>query len=208
MARVAVFVAGITANSVAPIHSTCQVRSVVGSPRVRSPSHARGAPWDARSCLSAGTACACQGCGGREWGLRPYPRATHHGTRVAYVGVAHHRQCLQGGGGAPGRRPHSRSPPRRAGTAVMTQMSIMCRDRSPRAWAGERGHRRRPAATTIAERMRSPAATELHFNGSRSHERSTPLRSTLRPATLLANDQRASPQRGGTSRSARPTRTR
>ena len=54
---------------------------------------------------------------------------------------------LQGGGGASGRRPHSRSPLHLRGSAVMKPPPSRRRGLNPRAWAGERRYRRYPAAT-------------------------------------------------------------
>lgn len=57
-----------------------------------------------------------------------------------------HRAVVQGGGGAYGRRPHSRSPRRVHAARVLMALQRARSPGPPRARAGERGRRRRPAA--------------------------------------------------------------
>ncbi len=119
-------------------------------PGVRSPAHARGAPDGV---------CAAQ-CHQRQPSARrartpllgppTVPRATCPGNRVARLLFACHHGLQQGGGGAPGRRPHSRCPGSSRAWLVMTQPAVVGLGGAPRAWAGERGRRRRPGAQSLA----------------------------------------------------------
>ena len=96
--------------------------------------------------------------GHREWGLPPVPRTTCPGTSAAPLLVAGHRQLLQGGGGAPGRRLHSRCHGSFARLeCVMTRLAVAGRGGAPRAWAGERGRRHRPGAQSLGA---GPARTD------------------------------------------------
>ena len=85
-----------------------------GGPGMRSPAHARGrAPRLRLASPRQHRLAACHRLGDREWGLRPHTRTTCPGSTEDFVTAGHHR-CRQGGGGACGRRPHSRSPRPRA----------------------------------------------------------------------------------------------
>lgn len=92
---------------------------------------------------------ACPRQGNREWGLRSHTRTPCPTTTEAFV-RAGHRGCRQGGGGARGRRPHSRLPWRGHGTPRVDAATVAARGGRPRAWAGERGYRRRPATMPVA----------------------------------------------------------
>jgi len=78
-----------------------------GGPGMRSPAHARGRPPRDAAAASSTTPAACSRQGDREWGVRSHTRTTCPTSTEAFV-TAGHRCCRQGGGGARGRRPHSR----------------------------------------------------------------------------------------------------
>ncbi len=71
------------------------------------------------------------------------------GTPVETLLVAGHRRLRQGGGGAPGRRLHSRRHGSSRAWIVLTRLTFVGRGGTPRAWAGERGCRRRPGAQAL-----------------------------------------------------------
>ena len=73
--------------------------------------------------------------------LPRHPSGTPH--------VAGHRRLKQGGGGAPGRRPHSRCHGSSRAWIVLTRLAVVGLGGAPRAWAGERGRRRRPGAQSL-----------------------------------------------------------
>jgi len=88
-------------------------------------------PWDA-------------GC------VRAWCRAGGPGTGVAGYGVARLCGCIRAVVVPPGASPIRGRPPRLQGTAVLMRLLDAGRDGRPRAWAGERGYRHRPAAATSA----------------------------------------------------------
>ena len=83
----------------------------------------------------------------REWGLRSRAPPPPCEPSVA----CHAFACRPGagaGGSGYGRRPHSRSPRPAHEQAVLTERRLHITNGAPRAWAGERGHRRQPVDTT------------------------------------------------------------
>ena len=163
----------------------------------------------ARTCpthsLAARSAALGEGCW-RPAGIEPAARRHRAGSMPARCRIpiqttaarlqACHRCWLQGGGGACGRRPHSRSPGCGQANASV-QASLPVRDSArPRAWAGERRYRRRAAATdarTQAGRERPKRAASR-----RSHR---PIPSAFHPA-----DDVTAPDRGCASGSRRSRR--
>ena len=139
-----------------------------GGPALRSPAHARGAPAGLPGDLALLTGQAPTGHGHREWGLRPQARATRPvraGRPLRSASSSRrairraHRRVPQRGGGACGRRPHSRCPCRPDAWLARNEQLEGSQAGAPRAWAGER-RRRRPAAAADSERGRPAPAAE------------------------------------------------
>ena len=106
---------------------------------------------DSPRITSSTPALACHRQGDREWCLRPHTRTTCPSSTEDF-GTAGHQRCRQGGGGACGHRPHSRSPWRRHGTPGVDAATVAARGGRPRARAGERRYRRRPATMPVTRR--------------------------------------------------------
>jgi hypothetical protein len=115
-------------------------------PGVRSPVHARGAPEVAHTAQRHQHQPSTAGARTPRMGPAPVPQATCPGTSGGAPRGAAPTIVAQGGGGAPGRRPHSRCPGCRRAWLVLMELDVAGRGGAPRAWAGERGHRQRPAA--------------------------------------------------------------
>ena len=118
-------------------------------PGVRSPAHARGAPDGVHGAQCHQRRPGAQRARTPRMGPPPVPRTTCPGTPVAPLLVAGHCRLQQGGGGAPGRRPHSRCPGPSRAWIVMTRLAVVGLGGAPRAWAGERGRRHRPGAQSL-----------------------------------------------------------
>jgi len=145
------------------------VFSVAGGSGMRSAAHARGARTSVsqRDLVNVVQAWHRPAC--REWGLRPPARtACPLGAEAPAVvrrcfarafGPVRRLRWLQGGGGACGRRPHSRHACRRCAWPVFGPPPRVRRSDAPRAWAAERGRRQRPAAAApwVGEKLRSAA---------------------------------------------------
>ena len=129
-------------------------------PGVRSPAHARGAPDVVHVPQCHQHQPSVRRARTPRMGPATVPRATCPGTWVAGRLVAGHRRWQQGGGGAPGRRTHSRCPGCSHAWTVMTRLSVAGLDAAPRAWAGARGRRHRPGAQSSAGR----ACTNSRFS--------------------------------------------
>ena len=131
---------------------------------MRSPAHARGAPAVVRRARPINTGSACPPGGDREWGLRPHARTTCRATTWVFR-QAHLTGWMQGGGGACGRRPHSRSPRGlHAERVLMPQLHRALRWSTAR-WAGERRRRRRPTATAARVTMADSERPQRAVNG-------------------------------------------
>jgi hypothetical protein len=129
-------------------------------PGVRSPVHARGAPDVDHERQRHQRQPSSRAARTPRMGPAPVPRTTCPGCSGAPLRIARHRGWQQGGGGTPGRRPHSRCPGCCRAWMVMTRLWVVGLGAAPRAWAGERGCRHRPG-----ERSRGGRA----FEDSRGH---------------------------------------
>ncbi len=118
-------------------------------PGVRSPAHARGAPVVVHGAQRLQRRPSSRRTRTPRMGPATVPRTTCPGTGVARPHVAGHRRLQQGGGGAPGRRPHSRCPGSSRAWIVLTRLAVVGRGGAPRAGAGERGRRHRPGAQLL-----------------------------------------------------------
>ncbi len=118
-------------------------------PGVRSPAHARGAPDVVHGAQRLQRRPGAQRARPPRMGPAPVPRTTCPGTPVAPRHVAGHLRLKQGGGGAPGRRLHSRCHGSSRAWIVMTRLAVAGLGGAPRAWAGERGRRHRPGAQSL-----------------------------------------------------------
>ena len=174
-----------------------EAQARAGNPGARSPAHARGASPSGAAVTSSTRAVTCAQPGHREWGLRSRPR-TPCPTSAAPCMQACHRSLLQGGGGACGRRPHSRCPERRQGTGVLTRQplhaALRARERGPEnagaAPALPQGRSQRPS------RRPSPAPRDKKSNAL------APLRPRRRPAVPRRRRSPALPRHPGRSRAA------
>ncbi len=118
-------------------------------PGVRSPAHARGAPDVVHGAQFHQRQPSTPRARTPRMGPAPVPRATRPGPRG---GTPAHRPppwLQQGGGGAPGRRSHSRCPGSSCAWTMMTRPAVVGLGGAPRAWAGERGRRHRPGAQSL-----------------------------------------------------------
>ena len=130
-------------------------QSGAGGPGMRSPARSRGRPpRGAIDHLINTTAPHHPRCD-REWGLRPHARTTcpaaakrrEHAHRCFLY--ASRERHLQDGGGACGRRPHSRSHLGWHSTLVLMRPRVASLGGRPRDRAGERRRRRRPDARSF-----------------------------------------------------------
>ena len=149
----------------------------------RSPAHARGAPLLVFKRLSINTVGSCAGGGDREWGLRPYPEppAPAPGWFVT-------RWCAtdgsQGGGGALGRRPHSRSPPRLQGTTVLTALRQARHKRCP----ASEGRRTGAPPSACRHDTGMPPRTRKDANGAKTWHARERSSSIIESETVCATD--------------------
>ena len=118
-------------------------------PGVRSPAHARGAPDAVHGAQRHQRRPSAQRAMTPRMGPATVPRTTCPGTPAAPRHVAGHLRLKQGGGGAPGRRPHSRCHGPSRAWIVLTRLAVVGLGGAPRAWAGERGRRHRPGAQSL-----------------------------------------------------------
>ena len=172
-------------------------------PGVRSPAHARGAPDVVHVPQCHQHQPSVRRARTPRMGPATVPRATCPGTWVAGRLVAGHRRWQQGGGGAPGRRTHSRCPGCSHAWTVMTRLSVVDLGGAPRAWAGERGRRLRPGERSLV----GWACTDKRF---RSKPRSPPLARRLacaqRRTAAKGRKQPFTPHRSFTHRGSREAR--
>ena len=87
----------------------CERFQVVRGPGARSPVHAPGIPAADHHHEPVNPGAVRSKCPHLEWSLRPRTRTAHPAT-AAGVPTCKQRADAQGGGGAPVRRDHSRSP--------------------------------------------------------------------------------------------------
>ena len=164
---------------------------------------------DSPRMTSSTPASACHRQGNREWGLRSHTRTPCPTTTEAFV-RAGHRGCRQGGGGARGRRPHSRLPWRGHGTPRVDAATVAARGGRPRAWAGERGYRRRPATMPVARKadQRRPqrAASQPRLSRAGSPPSSAP-RSRTAPRNPFRGHGRRRPHHRRAARRRRRRRS-
>ncbi len=118
-------------------------------PGVRSPAHARGAPVVVHGAQRHQRRPGARRTRTPRMVPPPVPRTTCPGTPVAPRHVAGHLRLKQGGGGAPGRRPHSRCHGSARAWIVLTRLAVVGLGGAPRAWAGERGRRHRSGARSL-----------------------------------------------------------
>jgi hypothetical protein len=98
-----------TAHCGRSLADACERFYVVRGPGARSPVHAPGIPAVDHDHESVNPRTVRSKCPLLEWSLRPRTRTAHPASRVG-VPAGKPPADAQGGGGAPGRRDHSRSP--------------------------------------------------------------------------------------------------